>query len=249
MTEHIKIIVVEGPAGGGKTTLIGNMASVIYREKPIDQASVIPVGMPFEFEPPRSYERSNELRDYGTAMAYAKDLSRLAMLSGYVKNDAEGKNFYVLDRFLLSSFVYGRLRLSAAGAIRAHQLEARRERLTFINTLVALPRILNMYMGRHPGSHLYSGHTGLSISVLFVANLPTSGQINERRSHCQRAFPYTAQDEFWEYRDVVMNLIGVSDDEMVPTEASRERSSFLVLGDEGLDKPDDLNQFVEWVNR
>jgi len=239
----IKILVVEGPAGSGKTYLINSLVDHVKALAGID---LLKVPMPFDFSPPRAYgDTPSAIQDFGTAMAYAKDMARLASLAAFEyavlpsPHDRENEIVYVMDRWLISTLVYGRIR--AGLNIDTYHRESR----SFLSTLLSMPKFIAGYQSRYPKTLLEQQFEEVRIELLFAVNLPKVELIESRRASCTREFPYKADLELSTYQDCVSNLISHYETSAMVDQTAR--ANFLVIGDELSDGS--VHQLLTWLQK
>jgi hypothetical protein len=164
----MRLIVVEGPAGTGKTTLITQVEEKGWALRPSRFVT---------FDRPREYTGLD-----GISLAYLRDISTTF---GMFLNKHHGQCTTIADRWLMSQYVYESIR--QRGGETSYTL-ARTLISTAVNNLQQLWREWR-FRGAADTAH------DLHLRIHFLVMIPTLEQLLLTRSSAKREFPYDPQLE------------------------------------------------------
>jgi hypothetical protein len=170
---ELKLLVVEGPAGSGKTTLIREMLYAGVGQTP---------EIPFTIPRPRTYEGKVHL-------SMVKD----HLSSYYALNYLNSERAVILDRWLISQLVYGSLR----GETFIEQSTVSQIIDYGIDNLELAYRELQVRLGKP-----YPKAERLKLDVCFLMLLPSVEDLAMRRFTAKREFPYLEEEELTAYQMV-----------------------------------------------
>jgi len=246
MDDIIRILIIEGPAGSGKTTLINYLKGLgpteyFFRTVPLPNALKTAR---------RAYTGTSF--DLGTHDALVKDSARVIKTAELIylatqadKNEPSLLNLYdgtiyIWDRFLLSSIVYGNLRASnlPVGGVAHRETRAIMSSIFFIRSLIF------QYLSRNP-----LNNSGLILSddyavrILFLLNMPAVEVIEARRAQLDREFPYNASAELERYKQV-QSLFNsrIKDRHLID-----ERSSISLVEYDGINPETAVEKIYRWA--
>lgn len=184
------LIVIEGPAGSGKSTLI---------ERVVTQGLVHRPHFICEIPRPRKYEGMTgvllaQLKDYANALGF------LANVEHITHGELEAKPT-IVDRWVVSQFVYETIRRRPAG-----------------QQIVTIPGPLMFQALVHNIQGLFHMHEELRVRdqqipklvespiIDFLILMPYGGLLNDLRRKAGRPFPFNPVEEFMGYQEATWCL-------------------------------------------
>jgi hypothetical protein len=176
------IIIFEGPAGAGKSTVIKALLGDGW-------ISDVPTALG-SIPRPRAYETF----DSGATLSLVKDVCRLSELIGHA--DGKYPRLY-MDRGFVSQSVYHYLRSGSAAGFR-HSIDL------LPSSLYSIQRTLSSEYNRR---RFWQNQLeeDLQISIVFV--IPETREVKRRRVLAEKNYPYAAEEEVAFYRMACNQLI------------------------------------------
>lgn len=170
-----KVIVFEGPAGSGKTTALKAVMESEELSGKVATAELLPT-----FDRPRSYEG----RD-GVLLSQMKDYRTTLQLLSHV-----GPEAVIVDRWYISQWVYGTIRRNE------YDLNYYQGLWLIQNAFLTYEQAARELLTREwPTKPVLT----TPLDILFVFMLPDTPVLNYLRSHADREFPYSPENECWMY--------------------------------------------------
>lgn len=181
-----RILSIEGPAGGGKTTIANRLAD----EHEFRIADPI-----MRFPRPRDYSKDGR---NGAKFSIMKDFAHFLGALAAWRYDPE--KIFIIDRFLWSQYVYGAMRLG-----RYTPVDVQRGMYA---SMESLQYITDDYLARSNVDSI-GGPEKDRIPVVEIFTLfwmPSPDELVQRRETTDREYPFSPDHEYAGYRRVIRDV-------------------------------------------
>ena len=180
---HPDLIIVEGPAGSGKSTLIEQMVTDNIGHE---------VGLPdnINIPRPRAYRDNN----HGVILSLVKD-SAMVATALFDRCVGGTRTPPILDRGYLSQLVYGTLRRGGQALPTVT--------LTYINMMLLHISAMRTQILLRTGFP----QSIEPFDVLVIMNLPSLSNLRTRRKYSPKHYPYGALSEWELYNQIASSLV------------------------------------------